>query len=230
MVSDFCSPDLGWLKSKDGKEEVCVLFKSGKNQDGYFGNDDLIKQTKHTNFAGTTTIAAFAFDNATTHQKQADDGLSACHMPKFPKHWYGKSGKCRMCNGVLPNGQPQSLYFLDDHPTKLGEFKGMEIILRECGLLKESKLRAQCPQFKYVDLQAACCCRRVLFNCNRYILLYHIISIYVILCTYMRSIFSVDIICVHNGLYLACRHIRCWHTYLFTLHRCTTYSNKAEFS
>ncbi|KIJ27622.1 hypothetical protein M422DRAFT_271169 [Sphaerobolus stellatus SS14] len=74
MVSDFCLPDLGWLKSKDGKEEVHIIFKAGKNREGYFGNDDLFKQTRHAiklfedNFNGTT-ITAFAFDNATTHQK-----------------------------------------------------------------------------------------------------------------------------------------------------------------
>ncbi|KIJ52407.1 hypothetical protein M422DRAFT_156698 [Sphaerobolus stellatus SS14] len=169
MVSDFCSPDLGWLKSKDGKEEVRIIFKAGKNRDGYFGNEDLVKQTKHAiklfkdNF-GSTAIAAFAFDNATTHQKRADDALSARHMPKFPKHWLGKNGKARMCHGRLPNGQPQTFYFSEDHPTNPGEFKGMEIILQERGLIRESKLRAQCPKFKCADPQAACCCRRVLFN------------------------------------------------------------------
>ncbi|KIJ27623.1 hypothetical protein M422DRAFT_190769 [Sphaerobolus stellatus SS14] len=40
----------------------------------------------------------------------------------------------------------------------------MEIILKERGLVKESKLRAQCPQFKCIDPKAACCCQRVLFN------------------------------------------------------------------
>jgi len=58
MVSDFCSPDLGWLKSKDGlvlvaflknekltrefrSQEAQVVFKAGKNWDGYFDCADL---------------------------------------------------------------------------------------------------------------------------------------------------------------------------------------------
>ncbi|KIJ24181.1 hypothetical protein M422DRAFT_195007, partial [Sphaerobolus stellatus SS14] len=60
----------------------------------------------------------------------------------------------------------QALYLPDDHPIRPGEFKGMEIILKERSLVKESKLRAQFPQFKCIDPKAACCCRRevVLFN------------------------------------------------------------------
>ena len=46
MVSDFCSPDLGWLCSKDGKEEAQVFFKAGKGRDGYFTNEDLLVQTE----------------------------------------------------------------------------------------------------------------------------------------------------------------------------------------
>jgi len=48
MVSDFCPPDLGWLWSKDGKEEAQMLFKAGKDHDGYSTNEDLIIQTEKT--------------------------------------------------------------------------------------------------------------------------------------------------------------------------------------
>ncbi|TDL16544.1 hypothetical protein BD410DRAFT_816690 [Rickenella mellea] len=124
-------------------------FKAGKNRDGYFGNDDLMQQVDKAidifeeRFHSFAT-ALFAFDNATSHQK----------------------GKCRMRPGTLPNGEQQDLYFPNDHPQYPGFFKGMQIILRERGLQRESELRAECPGFKCVDesKSAACCCRRVLFN------------------------------------------------------------------
>ncbi|KIJ41594.1 hypothetical protein M422DRAFT_255516 [Sphaerobolus stellatus SS14] len=82
MVSDFVSPDLGWLKSKDGLRESRVIFKAGKSRDGYFDCADLCQQIElaielfETHFPGTA-IAAFGFDNAPGHQKRADDALSA---------------------------------------------------------------------------------------------------------------------------------------------------------
>ncbi|KIJ55367.1 hypothetical protein M422DRAFT_151573 [Sphaerobolus stellatus SS14] len=169
MVSDFCSPDLGWLKSKDGTREARILFKAGKNRDGYFNCDDLLAQLDlaielfEDNFPGTA-IAAFGFDNAPGHQKCADDALSARHMPKYPKIWLGKSGKCKMRHGRLPNGQVQALYFPDNHSQYPGYFKGMQLILQERGLLKESQLNAECKNFNCPGSNASCCCRRVLFN------------------------------------------------------------------
>ncbi|KIJ37752.1 hypothetical protein M422DRAFT_177397 [Sphaerobolus stellatus SS14] len=170
MVSDFCSPDLGWLKSKDGKREARILFKAGKNRDGYFDCDDLCKQIKtaiglfEEQFPNKSAIAAFGFDNASSHQKRAPDALSARHMPKGPRHWWGKDGKAKMRNTWLPNGQVQELYYPDDHLDHPGQFKGMAKLLEERGLFEEAKLRAQCPNFKCEDTTASCCCRRVLFN------------------------------------------------------------------
>jgi hypothetical protein len=65
--------------------------------------------------------------------------------------------------GAEFNGQPQSLYFPEQHPIE-GLFKGMAIILEERGLVAESKNRAECPGFKCASLAVDCCCRRVLFN------------------------------------------------------------------
>ncbi|KAF8578583.1 hypothetical protein K439DRAFT_1648741 [Ramaria rubella] len=169
MVSDFCSPDLGWLKSKDGSQEARVIFRAGKNRDVYFDCADLCAQTEHAielfedNYPGTA-VAAFGFDNAPGHQKRADNALSAQYMPKLPKHWHGKNGKCRIRNGTLPNGQPQEFYFTDDHPTTPGYFKGMKLILEERGFTEESDKRAECPAFKCENTKAACCCQRILFN------------------------------------------------------------------
>ncbi|KIJ53233.1 hypothetical protein M422DRAFT_242361 [Sphaerobolus stellatus SS14] len=149
MVSDFCSPDLGWLQSKDGAKEARILFKAGKSRDGYFNCEDLCQQIEvaielfEDNFPGTA-IAAFGFDNAPGHQKRADDALSAHYMPKFPKKWTGKKG-VKMRNGILPSDEQQEFYYPDDHP-------------------EEANLNAECVNFKCADLNAACCCCRVLFN------------------------------------------------------------------
>jgi hypothetical protein len=42
----------------------------------------------------------------------------------------------------------------------------MEVILKECGLIAESQLKAQCnPKFDCPDKgQTSCCCRSVLYN------------------------------------------------------------------
>jgi len=49
--------------------------------------------------------------------------------PKFPKLWM--PGKCKMHNGVLPNGEPQDFYYADNHSTMPGLFKGMKASKRK---------------------------------------------------------------------------------------------------
>lgn len=121
------------------------MFKAGKNRDGWFDCAELCAQTElaielfEDNFPGNA-IAAFGFDNAPGHQKRADDAQSAHYMPKHPKHWHGRNGKCRMQQGKLPNGNPQDFYYPDNHPTMPGYFKGMKTILEECGLIYEGNL------------------------------------------------------------------------------------------
>src|ERR1700730_5978655 len=86
MVADFMSADYGWLQSPDGQESARILFKAGKQCDGYFTHDDILKQA---------TVAMdilqkcypdddhmFIYDNATIHTKRGNGALSACHMPK----------------------------------------------------------------------------------------------------------------------------------------------------
>ena len=73
-----------------------MLFKTGKDRDEYFTNEDLLTQTEKAielfedNFPGNA-VAAFAFENATTHQKCAPDALSAHKVPIFPKRWPEKN-------------------------------------------------------------------------------------------------------------------------------------------
>jgi transposase len=190
MVADFISADYGWLTSPDGNESARVLFKPGKNRDGYFDCEDIINQTStamdilQKHFSHEDHV--FVFDNATTHTKRADGALSARKMPKKTppegKNWgvsvtardangkiiYSEDGKPkkvvqRMEDAHFPNGMLQSLYFPEDHP-QAGIFKGMVVILEERGLIKESKLRAECKRFKCQPGKTDCCARRTLYN------------------------------------------------------------------
>jgi hypothetical protein len=70
-----------------------------------------------------------------------------------------------MEDATFADGTKQSLYFEPDHP-KAGLFKGMQVILQERGLIKESQLKAQCNnKFQCPNKgQMNCCCRRVLYN------------------------------------------------------------------
>jgi transposase len=191
MVADFVSADYGWLRSPDGTESARVIFKAGRNRDGYFTNSDVIDQvttamnilSKH--YADEDHV--FVFDNATTHTKRADMSLSALKMPLNPtssrfqmwgvdtnmigldgKPIYGLDGKIkkqrvRMGDGHF-NGQPQSLYFMpDDGSSREHVFKGMVSILTERGINIDG-LKRECEDFKCVDTSARCCIRRVLWN------------------------------------------------------------------
>ncbi|KAF8059298.1 hypothetical protein FPV67DRAFT_1400947, partial [Lyophyllum atratum] len=135
MVSDFLTLD--WGRLKHGTEEARIIFKAGKARDGYFTSEDLLRQVdkaidifeEKTNGFAT---GLFLFDNAPSHQKRADDALSARKMPKGAKEgWTHQKGGARMRNTVLPNGEVQSFYYDDDHPTMPRWFKGMENIIRE---------------------------------------------------------------------------------------------------
>lgn len=70
-----------------------------------------------------------------------------------------------MRDGKLLNGDTQSFYFPDDHPTMPSWFKGMEVIIRERGLWPaQGELHAQCPDFHCPPGRTDCCCRRLLFS------------------------------------------------------------------
>lgn len=190
MVADFVSADYGFLKSRNGSESARVIFRPGKNRDGYFVNEDILKQAQKAmdilkrDYPNEEHI--FIYDNAKTHLKRAEDALSARKMPKnIPKegmNWgveittrhidgtiiHDTSGKpmktkIRMRHGMW-NGQQQDLYFPVGHP-RAGIFKGMAIILAERGYPGTYQLRAECAKFK-CDLTATtpCCCRRLLYN------------------------------------------------------------------
>lgn len=195
MVADFVSADFGWLASPDGTESARVLFKAGSSRDGYFTNDEILEQAEKAmdilerHYQDYNHV--FIFDNATTHQKRADDALSARKMPKFTskaeknfmvertkrnaenKIMYDEltkkpqKEKIRMGDGQFRDGSPQPLYFPPDHPEHPGLFKGMAKILEERGYADAPKLRAECVKFKCstpFNRNSPCCCRRLLYN------------------------------------------------------------------
>ncbi|KIJ31064.1 hypothetical protein M422DRAFT_90429, partial [Sphaerobolus stellatus SS14] len=137
MISDFLTSEWGRLVDGDEPREARIIFKAGKNRDGYFASEDLLKQVDKAIdiFEGKTkgrAIGLFLFDNAPSHQRRAPDALSARKMPKNPLHgWTHKKGGPRMHPGQLPNGSSQDFYFPEDHLLMPGWFKGMEWIIRE---------------------------------------------------------------------------------------------------
>ena len=175
MVANLVSADYGWLHSPDGKASVQVLFKAGKNQDGYFTNEDIVKQAE----AAMDIVSkhypdedhVFAIDNVTTHLPRDDTVLSAWKMTKGPSKTFGvevsvvdEAGKVRytadrkpkkktvqMGPWQLPEGTPQPFY--DEN----GVFKGMTKILQEHGMHEESKLHAECKNFKCSEGKTECC-------------------------------------------------------------------------
>jgi hypothetical protein len=190
MTAEFVSADYSFLCSPDGTETSRVLFKAGKNREGYFTNEDILTHARKAmdilNRYYPHEEHVLVFNNATTHLKRADDALSARKMPKGTskanKNWgvevtataanesvlYDSGGKVvkvkvRMGDGKLPSGIAQPLYFPVGH-QHAGLFKGMSVLLEERGLTKESKLKAQCKDFKCAPGATSCCCRRVLFN------------------------------------------------------------------
>jgi hypothetical protein len=181
MVADFVSADYGWLRSPDGKEAARVLFKAGKNREGYFTNENILEQTNkamdilRVYYPNDDHI--FVFDNATTHLKRPDTALSARKMTKGPSKSFGvevtdivdgqiqyktdgkvKKRTIQMGPGTFADGSPHPFY--DEN----GTFKGMTKILQERGLTEESKLNAQCEKFKCAPKATSCCQRRVLYN------------------------------------------------------------------
>jgi predicted ABC-type ATPase len=81
MVADMVLADYGWLQSPDGSEDTRVLFKVGKNHEGYFILEDILKQTeKAINILEKyypDEDHVLVYDNTTTHLKQPDGALSA---------------------------------------------------------------------------------------------------------------------------------------------------------
>ncbi|KAF8967157.1 hypothetical protein BDZ97DRAFT_1615838, partial [Flammula alnicola] len=137
MASEFCVPE--WGRLCDGEENARVMFRAGKNRDGWFTSEDLLLQVDNAIdvFEGRVPFATglFLFDNAPSHQKRAPDALSARKLPKNPHAtWRQHKDGPRMRTTMFKLGDQtvtQDFYFPDDHPTMPGWFKGMENVIRE---------------------------------------------------------------------------------------------------
>jgi hypothetical protein len=193
MAADFVSADYGWLKAPPGSgvdDEARILFKAGKNRDGYFTNDDVLEHATRAmdlleqHYPDDQHV--FVYDNATTHTARPANSLSARSMTLGPsaafkktravtdengKPVYNSDGKrkretIQMANTTF-NGSPQSLYFPDNHAEFPGQFKGIAQILRERGDLDGAQKKLQCnAKFDCADksVKARCCARRILYN------------------------------------------------------------------
>ncbi|EGO30200.1 hypothetical protein SERLADRAFT_431669 [Serpula lacrymans var. lacrymans S7.9] len=146
MVADFISADYSWMTSPDSKQCTHILFKAGKNFQGYFSNEDVLRHACQAmdlleNWYPTETHV-LVFNNAPTYLKQADNALSARKMSKYPtkpgrpfvgvqRNVVDKSGqpvyrtngkvmkeKVQMADAWLADGSPQSLYFPPGDPQE----------------------------------------------------------------------------------------------------------------
>ncbi len=189
MVGDLFSPDFRFLRSVDGTRAARVIWKPGKNHDGYFTSDEFLA---HVNASMDilesdypNMIHLLIFDNVPNHLKRPKDALSARKMPKFtpaPGNNWGIEVSKRDANGKMEhglngkpikikikmrdtfhNGKRQSLYFEEGHP-RAGVFKGMAVILEERSYKDALKIRAECPKFKCPPDVEHCCCRQLLHN------------------------------------------------------------------
>ncbi|KAJ7197754.1 hypothetical protein GGX14DRAFT_402382 [Mycena pura] len=139
MVIAFVSPDYGWAAR--------LLFRPGKNRDGYYGRDDILAHATlmmdQLDNDHPDEDHIFAYDNATTHTARAADALSALKMPvntpgidkdtNKQKNWFVKDEngkKIRMRDARFADGDPQPLYFPRGHRLA-GVFKGMRVIINE---------------------------------------------------------------------------------------------------
>ena len=111
MVSKFFSSDFGYLRSLDGSRCARLVWKPGKNREGYFDNGDFMKQVNlamdilETDYPGMTHL--LIFDNTTIHVKQPDDALSVHKMPKHTpppgKNWGVDISKCGQDGKIINN-------------------------------------------------------------------------------------------------------------------------------
>ncbi|KZV60498.1 hypothetical protein PENSPDRAFT_593984 [Peniophora sp. CONT] len=193
MIADFVSADYGWLRGGDGSS-ARLVFRAGKERDGYLTNDDILEQAEKAMDILTRWFPnedhVLLYDNSTTHLKRADNALSARKMPKkTPKagvNW-GVNVKVRVdgkvqYEGTTKKGRPKPMMvqikmhdatFVDGRPQHLyweegtpraGTFKGMARLLAERGYPHTDKLRAECPDFKCPPDNPRCCCRQLLYN------------------------------------------------------------------
>ncbi|KIO02026.1 hypothetical protein M404DRAFT_16178 [Pisolithus tinctorius Marx 270] len=128
--------------------DTCEIIYPGKNNDGFWTNEKLVKQVKKAivifEYMYPNSVAEFVFDQSSAHGAFAKDALNAKEMNVRPggKQWLMHNTFIPMDN---PNpdlhGKPQAMVFPPDLPPHHpdfefhGQVKGMQHILKECGLI-----------------------------------------------------------------------------------------------
>lgn len=145
-----------------------MLFKPGKNQEGYWIAEHLLEQIEHKaipifEILYPNCIALFAFDNSSNHAVFSKDALVASRMNLKP------GGKQPIMHNThfRPNQQSQSMVFAATHPDlKLrGQPKGIKQVLMERGKWPSEGLILECKNCKkriQDALRISCCARRVI--------------------------------------------------------------------
>ena len=86
-------------------------------------------------------------------------------MTKGPNEgWTHHKDGPNMWPAAFADGLPQQLYFPEDHTAMPGWFKGMELIIKECGLWPNHGLHTQCAGFKCEARRTNCCAQHILFT------------------------------------------------------------------
>ena len=117
MVSDFIDEVNGFMR--DETDQARVYLETQK--EGYFNNDHLLQQVKHTidifERVHPNAQGLFLFDNAPSHKKIADDALN---VDKMNVHPGGMQPKMR---STTWEGRTQTMAYRDGTP------KGMKAVL-----------------------------------------------------------------------------------------------------
>lgn len=159
MVSGFACYCHGFI-THNGKRSYTIIHP-GKNNDGYWTNDDLVKQLEDVMplFEGfhPGDELIFAFDNSQNHHAMAPDALVASRLNKSDG---GKNVP------LLRDG-----WYHDIHGDKIiqrmqtadGKQKGVERILLERGLWPKERLNLDCAKGCQTG-SISCCARKLLSN------------------------------------------------------------------
>ncbi|KAB5587657.1 hypothetical protein CTheo_8903 [Ceratobasidium theobromae] len=159
-----------------------VLFKPGKERDGYFCNDHVCKQLEEAiqivkeQYLNEEHV--FIFDNTMTHMKLPDTAPIVNWMTLGPSHKVkGETTspsrekiKVNFAAGRFSDGSCQEFYYPTNHPKVelQGTFKGLTKILEERGIPGAHKLKLQCPttngQTGCPPGKKDCCARRTMAN------------------------------------------------------------------
>ena len=170
MTSGFMCPCHGFMA--DGELASFQQFKAGKNREGWFTNDDLVKQLNacmpmmrklHPNMD-----LVFAFDNSMTHRAAPPDGLDARKLNLSD----GGENVPLLRSTTFVNAQGVTVH--QSMETAAGVQKGLRTILTERGKFTNNfghelkKMCHPCGKFRgeelkeYQESTPQCCGTRVL--------------------------------------------------------------------